>query len=76
MKEPDINEAKDKNEADEKSELDLHTKMTICVIIAASIGGNILVFYFMGSEITLRVAPVSALLCGAFILAIKKRWLQ
>ena len=75
MEEPDINETKDKNEADEKSELDLHTKITIYVIIAALIGGYILVFNFMGSEITLAVAPIGALICGTLILAIKKGWM-
>ena len=75
MEERDIDEAKDKNESDEKSALGFHDKLSICVIIAAWIAGNIVVFYFVGSEITLKVAPVGALICGGLILAIKKGWM-
>ena len=75
MEEPDINETKDKNEADEKSALGFHDKVSICVIIAAWIGGTIIQLYFVGSEIALKAAPVCALICGGLILAIKKGWM-
>ena len=75
MEEPDINESKDKNEADEKSALGFHDKVSICVIIAAWIGGTIIQLYFVGSEIALKAAPVCALICGGLILAIKKGWM-
>ena len=71
-----IDEARDKNESDKKSALTFYAKLRICVIIAALLGGNIIGYYFMGSEITFKVAPVSALICGGLILASKKGWLD
>ena len=64
MEERDIDEAKSKNESDEKSALGFHDKVSICVIIAAWIGGTIIGIYFVGSEYALKLAPVSALVCG------------
>ena len=71
-----IDEARDKNESDKKSALTFYAKLRICVIIAALLGGNIIVYYFTGSEITFKIAPVSALICGGLILATKKGWLD
>ena len=75
MEERDIDEAKGENESDEKSALGFHDKVSICVIVAAWIGGTIIQLYFVGSEIALKAAPVCALICGGLILAIKKGWM-